>query len=135
MIPVDAEQRDGQLCQALLFVDVPPSAIIVDARVAQDDHGVLPGGLYPFAESLNAAEFSVGVSCDVYHGRPFSVPSISMHMSASFILSPNLFDSLLHRNNLRATSASRDYKGFTHKISLYDNSVVDVECRAKKNVV
>lgn len=36
-----------------------------DARVAQDNRGVLPGGPYPLTESLDAAEFSRGVSCDV----------------------------------------------------------------------
>ena len=86
---MDTEQRDGQLCQALLFVDVTPSAIVVDARVAQNDHGIVPGGLYPFAELFDAAEFSVSVSCDVYHDCPYSVPSISMHMSASFIVRPS----------------------------------------------
>ena len=64
---MDIEQRDGQLCQALLLMDVPPSPVIIYARIAQDDHGVIPGVLYTFAESFDAAEFSASVSCDVEH--------------------------------------------------------------------
>ena len=67
MIPVDTEQRNGQLCQPLLFMDVPPPAVVIDTRVTQDDHSVVSVGLYPFTELLDAAEFSVGVSSDVEH--------------------------------------------------------------------
>ena len=67
MITMDGEDGQRQLRQMLLLIPVAEAAIKVHAGVAQDDHRVVLRRLYAFAESVNPAEFSVGVSCDVEH--------------------------------------------------------------------
>lgn len=67
MVAVDGEDGDGHFGHALFDALVTLAAVIVEARVTQDDHHVIPGGVEAFAEPLDAGKVSVGISGDVVH--------------------------------------------------------------------
>ena len=67
MVPVDAEHCDGELCQLFFSDHVTESAMKIDAGVTQDNEGVVRRRIHSVTESLDSAEFAVGVPGDVEH--------------------------------------------------------------------
>ena len=71
MIAVYGKQRQRQSSQPALQILVPPSAVIIDAGVAQDDHHILRRRIDARTEVFNPVEVPVRVSRDIKHSFHF----------------------------------------------------------------